>query len=225
MTIPKAYFLFFAISISMFTSCLTAKKVDKQVAKQYENYLQPQKKKQNDVISVTSSLAKSDGWISTTEAKTSNILPLLVYWSWDYKNTCTLNPQIPINNFTTTVLNAANKGLKQKISGQRLELSVDQIPNKFVILDKAHLVFLIYTFGWDNISIKAEAMDMVVSYKVFKDNVETKKGIMTLPYANDKKDLGMFKSWKKATTEYLEQYDANITSMSKLVVDKLVKEL
>ena len=225
MTIPKAYFLFFAISISMFTSCLTAKKVDKQVAKQYENYLQPQKKKQNDVISVTSSLAKSDGWISTTEAKTSNILPLIVYWSWDYKNTCTLNPQIPINNFTTTVLNAANKGLKQKLSGQRLELSVDQIPNKFFILDKAHLVFLIYTFGWDNISIKAESMDMIVSYKVFKDNLETKKGIMTIPYANDKKDLGMFKSWKKATTEYLEQYDANITSMSKLVVDKLVKEL
>jgi hypothetical protein len=202
---------------------LKTKKVDKQVAKQYGDNQQTQRKKTNDFISVTSSLTSNADKISTTETNTSNVLPLLIYWSWDYKNTCTLNPQIPINNFTTTVL--ANKGLKAKLNGQKLELSVDKIPNKFSIDDKSHLIFLIYAFAWDDISIKAENIDMLVSYRVSKDNVETKRGIITIPYNNHKKNLGMFKSWKKATSEYLDQYDVNITSMSKLVVDELIKEI
>lgn len=215
--------ILFIVSSLFLTSCLTSKKVDKQVAKQYTDNQQIQKKKQNDIISVTSSLSSGNNQISTTETKTSNVLPLLVYWSWNYKNTCTLNPQIAVNNFTTTVL--ANKGLRAKLNGQKLELSVEKIPNKFIIDDKAHLIFVIYAFGWDNVSIQTENTDMVVSYRVLKDNIEIKKGIITIPYDSDKMNLGMFKSWKRATSEYLDQYNANITSMSKLLVEKLVKEI
>jgi hypothetical protein len=60
---------------------------------------------------------------------------------------------------------------------------------------------------------------------VLKDNIETKKGIITIPYTYDKMMLGMYKSWKKATREYLSLYDNNITSIAKLVVVKLMKEL
>jgi hypothetical protein len=219
----KTNLIFFIIYASVLTSCLTAKMVDKQVAKQYNDNPKTQSKKQNELISVTSSLISGNYQVSTTETKTSNVLPLLLYWSWDYKNTCTLNPQIPINNFTKTVL--ANKGLRAKLNGQKLELTVEKIPNKFVILDKAHLIFIIYAIGWDNVSIKAENMDMVVSYRLLNGNEEAKKGIITIPYNNDKMKLGMFKSWKKATSEYLDQYDANIISMSKLVVENLNKEI
>jgi hypothetical protein len=225
MTSLKTNLKLFIICASILTSCLTAKKVDKQVAKLYGEKQQPQKKKQIDFISITSSLTSTDNQTSTTETKTSNVLPLLFYWSWDYKNTCTLNPQIPINNFTTTVLGIANKRLKEKLNGQKLELSVDKIPNKFAFDDKAHLIFIIYAFGWDNVSIKAETADLVVSYKVLNNNAESKTGIITIPYYDDKKNLGMFTSWKKATSDYLDQYDANIISMSKLFVEKLMKEI
>jgi len=213
------------LGMTILTSCLTAKKVDKQVAKQYADKQQGQKKKQNDLISITSPLISTDNRISTSETKTSKMLPLLLYWSWDYKNTCTLNPQIPINNFTATVLNYSGRRLNDKIKGQKLELVVDKIPNQFAIDDKAHLIFFGYAFGWDNVSIKAESMDIVVSYSLSKDNVELKKGVISIPNFNDKRNLGMFTSWKKATTEYLDQYDQNIATLSKLVVDKLVNEL
>src|ERR1700709_1552421 len=98
------------LSMTVLMGCLTAKKVDKQVAKQYTDKQSGQKKKQNDLISITSPLVSANDRISTSETRTSKLLPLLVYWSWDYKNTCTLNPQIPINNFTATVLNYANHG-------------------------------------------------------------------------------------------------------------------
>ena len=225
MTVLKTNVKLFIICTSILTSCLTAKKVDRQVAKLYSEKQQPQKKKQIDFISITSILTSTDNQTSTTETKTSNVLPLLFYWSWDYKNTCTLNPQIPINNFTTTVLGIAGKRLKEKLNGQKLELSVDKIPNKFAFDDKAHLIFIIYAFGWDNVSIKAEKADLVVSYKVLNNNADSKTGIITIPYYDDKKNLGMFTSWKKATSDYLDQYDANIISMSKLFVEKLMKEI
>ena len=192
--------LFFVISF-LLTGCLTAKKVDRQVATQYADK-QKQIKKQPDNISVTSELLSADSKVSSTETKTSNMLPLVFYWSFDYKNTCTINPRIPINNFTATVMGSANKNLKEKLTGQKLELSVDQIPNKFAIDDKAH-----------------------VSYKLTKENTDVKTGTITIPYSQDKKHIGMYKSWKKATSEYLDVYDANITVMSKLVVEKLAKEL
>ena len=213
------------LGMVILTSCLTANKVDRQVAKKYADKQQGQKKKQNDLISITSTLISNDDRISTSETKTSNMLPLLFYWSWDYKNTCTLNPQIPINNFTATVLNYASRRLNDKLKGQKLELIINKIPNKFAIDDKAHIIFFGYAVAWDNVFIKGESMDIVVSYRLLKDNAEVKNGVISIPNFDDKRRLGMFTSWKKATTDYLDQYDRNIATLSKLVVDELVSEL
>lgn len=207
------------------SSCLTAKKVDKQVAKKYGEISQSKKKQLDDNIIITSSLITSDNKISTSTTKTSKVLPLIIYNRWNYTNTCTLNPQIPINNFISTVQTSASKSLRDKIDGQKLELSVDKIPNIFAIDDKAHLIFIGYAFAWDNVSIMSDKADMIVSYKLSKNGLETKKGVITVPYIYDKKKLGMFQNWKKATTEFLVQYDSNITEMSKSFVQKLVSEL
>ena len=216
--------LFIASSVIL-TSCLTAKKVDKEVAKQYGEISQPKKKQANDNIFITSSLITSDSKISTSETKTSHVLPFIIYNQWNYTNTCTINPQIPINNFISTVQTTSNKKLRDIISGLKLELSVDKIPNIFAIDDKAHLIFLGYAFGWDNVSIMSDKIDMVVTYKLSNDGLETKKGTITIPYIYDKQKLGMFKNWKNATIEFLEQYNLNITEMSKSFVQKLVTEI
>lgn len=210
--------------IAMLTGCLTSKKMDRQVAKQYTDIPEPRKNKPEDIITISTTLT-SVNKISETVTKTSNMLPLIVYWQWNYDNTCTLNPQIPINNFSSTVLSQVNKGLQQKLNGQKLELSIDEIPNKFAINDKAHLIFVIYAFAWDNVTIKTINSNLVVSYRIIKENTATKNGIITIPYADDKQALGMFKSWKTATEEYLNAYDTNITAMSKLFVEKLLKDL
>jgi hypothetical protein len=209
----------------LLTGCLNARKIDRQVARQYNDELPMLKKKQVDDIVITSAYTGADSKLSSTQSKTSNFLPLLVYWSWDYKNTCTLNPQIPLVNFTNTVHSYANKGLHQKLNGSRLELRVDSLPNKFALMDKAHLIFFGYAVGWDNVYLKAEPMNMVVTYKLLKDNQEMKNGIVSIPVLHDRQNLGMFRSWKRATQDYLDQYNSNIAAMSRMVVDKLAAEL
>jgi len=214
------------LAACILTSCLGPKKIDKWVAKQYEGSFPTKPQKKSDIITVKSNLSFAGDHISATEKNTGHLLPLLFYWQWDHKNTCTLNPQIAVNNFTKTVLTYANKGLKQKLQGQRIELAIDKVPNTFAIDDKGHIIWLIYAFEWHVVSVQPENKDMVVSYRVFStDNTEIKKGVITVADTNKKLFLKMYQSLKKRTWQYLDQYDASITSMSKQVIDKLVTEL
>ena len=217
--------LIFCTLIFFLTSCLGPKKIDKWVAQKYLEVPAPTKKK-SDVITITSNMPSMGVKLSTTEKKTSNLLPLIFYWQYDYKNTCTLNSQIAVNNFTATVLNYAGKGLKQKLNGQRIELTIEKIPTRFAIDDKGHIIWVIYVFGWDELSVKPEEKEMVVSYKVFNnDNSQGKSGMITILNSDKGITLGMFQSLKKKTWQYLDQYDVSIKSMSKLIVDKLTLEL
>jgi hypothetical protein len=216
------------LTVSLFLSgCLTAKKLDKEVAGQYSAQMSQEPKKQREYITITSALAFDDDRVSISESKTTNMLPLVFYWKWNYNNTCKINPRVPINNFKRTVYIYAEKELKKKLNGQRVELTIDEIPNTFAIVDKAHVVWIIYAIGWDNIFITPakEDMNIVVSYKILQGDTEIKKGAISVSSFDSKMQLGMFKSWKTATSEYLYQYEANITAMSKLVVDKLIEQL
>ncbi len=212
--------------ISLFLSaCLGPKKIDKWVVEQYGELPEPSKKKSNYII-ITSSLPSMGSKLSTTEKHTSHVLPLLFYWQLDYKNTCTINPQIPINNFTATAQAYANKSLKQKLAGQRIELAIETIPNVFAIDDEGHLIWIIYAFGWDKISIQPDSKAMVVSYKVFNTGDSmVKSGTVTVANTDKGVGLGMFKSLKNKTLEYLTDYDAHIASMTKSVIDQITAEL
>jgi hypothetical protein len=208
------------------SSCLGPKKIDKWVAEQYGGEVPVPSKKKSDIITVNSNLPSMGVKLSNTEKSTSHVLPLLFYWQYDYLNTCSLNPQIAVNNFTNTVMSYGSKGLKQKLNGQRIELTVEKIPTTFAVDDKGHMIWVIYAFAWDDLSVKPFDKEIVVSYKVFNsDNTPAKNGVISFSSPNKGITLGMYQSLKKKTMQYLDQYDASITAMSKTVVDKLTAEL
>ncbi|HWK07236.1 MAG TPA: hypothetical protein VNS58_26575 [Puia sp.] len=219
-------FLLFAV-IALLSGCLGPKKINKWVSRHYDGAVPPVTAKANESIVISTSLVPADDKLSHTEKNTSHFLPLLFYWQWDYKNTCTLNPRIAVNNFTSTVESyAGKKGVKQKLHGQRLQLSVDQVPNTFAVDDKGHVIWVIYAFTWDVLTVQPERTDLVVSYKLLQaDGTEVKKGLITIPNSDKGIVLQMFQSLRKKTGEYLDQYDAQVTAMSKAVVDKLLTEL
>jgi hypothetical protein len=222
----KLFYFILLINITSLTSCLNGKKLDRYVQQQFPEMQSLQKKKTSETIVINSPLITTDEKTSTSENKTVSFLPLIVYWRWDYKNTCVLNPLIPITNFSKTFTVALNKGLKDKLAGKRIELSIEKIPNQFAIDDIGHSIFLgFYAINWDNVYIKTENKDLLLSYKVIENGMAVKNGVIQLAYADDKKQLGLFKSWKTATSEYLSQYDLNIAALAKQAADKLMKEL
>lgn len=217
-------------SILMFTICIFIsgcygpRKVNSWVSDKYGTTLNSKVKIKDDYLSISSRLITKDPAASSTVKKTKHVLPLLFYWKLDYMNTCTLNPKIPINTFIATFQSYANsKGLKSKLNGQKIAITIEKMPNVFVINDKAQIVWVIYAFGWDIFSITPESSDMVVSYRILKDNSEIKKGVITTTDAN--KAMTHLRFVKSGTLEYFAQYDENIKAMTKKVAEKIMAEL
>jgi hypothetical protein len=216
--------LFFASGL--FSSCLTAKKMDHYLALQYNNELPvPARKKNTDII-IISSVPSAVTAISNSNQKTSKFLPLLVYWQWEYKVNCELNPTIGIVRFTNAINSQANKDLKEKLNGRKLELKVEQMPISFAIVDKAHSIFLLlYAFGWEKVYRAPDTSDLVVSYQLTQGDTSIKTGKISIKNNAQNNGLRYFQSWKSAVREQLADNDVNITKMSQAFVDRLLEEL
>jgi hypothetical protein len=221
---PAALVLFFVALFSL-TSCLTSKKMDKFVAKHYNNELPKLGKKKKAEIMVTGSAPSNNSAISTTVHKTNNFLPLIVYWQWKHRQTCSLNSAIAVTNFSNTINATATKGLSQKLNNQTLELTVEEAPSGFSMVVNEHMIWLVYAYSWAKVYIEPDYKDLVVSYKMLQPDGNLKTGKITVKNTDKNKGLRFFQSWKSATTEYLDAYNANLTTMTKSFVTQLTSEL
>jgi hypothetical protein len=223
--VPKGWRIFLlALFLFTFSSCLTANKLDKYVAKQYNNELPKLGKKKRQEIDVMQANTPSTA-ISTTIHKTDKFLPLLVYWKYDHRQSCSLNPTIAVTQFTNTVNAVANKSFTDKLAGRKLELTVEQAPAAFSIVAKEQMIWLIYAVSWSKIYIEPDAKDLVVSYKLTDTGSASKTGTITVKNTDKNKGIRLFQSWKSATSEYLMEYNANLTNLTKSFVTQLANEL
>ncbi|MGN6249242.1 MAG: hypothetical protein ACTHNG_12880 [Ginsengibacter sp.] len=113
----------------------------------------------------------------------------------------------------------------QKLNGQRLELAVQQAPCTFALVDKTHAVWLIYAIHWEKVYIEPQPSDLVVSYRLSQQDGSSKSGTITIKNPERNKNLGFFQSWRSAVSQHLEDYDSNMTDMTKEFVDELMKQL
>jgi hypothetical protein len=215
-----------AIFFCAFTSCIGPHKINKWVAHHYqEEPIEPPRHKSEQLLFV-SKLPSIDGTMSETVKSRNKLLPLLFYWKYDNAWSCTLNPDLAVNNFETTVIAAAGHGLKQKLNSNHLELTIQQMPHAFTLDDKGWIVWVIYAFGMETITVQPQPTDLVVAYRVLSaNNEEVKTGLISIVDPNRTKPLKWFHSLRNTTLQYLEQYDANTVTMSKELVAKLAAEL
>ena len=92
------------------------------------------------------------------------------------------------------------------------------------LVEKTHVIWLIYPIHWDKIYVEPTIKDLVVSYKLYKKDGNLKTGSITIKNEEKNKGLRFFQSWKSAISEYIINYDRNIVDMSKQLVNKLLVE-
>jgi hypothetical protein len=207
------------------TSCLTAKKIDKFVAKEYNNELPKPSKKRSAVVEMKSTMPSGGTEISTTVHKMDKFLPLLFYWHVKESQNCSLNSAIAETNISNALSAAASKGLSQKLNGQKLELTLEQAPSAFSLIDDEHMVWFIYGFSWTKVYVHPDNKDLVVSYKLVKSDSAVKTGTVTVRNTDTNKNLRFFQSWKSAISEYIQTYNTNLALMTRSLVTKLNEEL
>jgi hypothetical protein len=213
--------IIYVIFILTAASCYVSKKMDQKVADFYGGQLpKPDKKKKAD-FTVQSDLPFAYTGISKT-IKKSKVLPLIIFWHFDFRRTCYINPQIAVTNLSNTINKEASKGLVQKLNGGRLELTVEQVPEHFAIVQKGNIALFIH---WERTYVEQDHKDLVVSYKYFAPDSSTKTGTISIPSIEKNKNVWFFQSWKSAAAETIARYNNDITTMSKAFVGKLLQEL
>ncbi len=213
--------LFFSILLS---GCLTSAKLDKYVAKQYNNELPKVTKKKKEGIEVTTALKEGDLHISNTTYKTDKLLPLIVYWKYNHRQSCSLNSKIAMTHFTNAVYSQATKTFTDKLNGRKLELTLDQAPTTFSLVAKENMIWLIYAFSWAKFYVEPDKKDLIVSYKLSGTEGE-KTGKITVKNNDSNVGLRYFQSWKSATSEYLTFYNSNMNYLASSFMKELAKEL
>jgi len=213
------------ISLIAFSSCVTTKKFDAYVSSQYNDQV-PQvilKKKSNN-IQVNSSLVTSDTKVSNTTQNTK-VLPLVLYWNINHRFVCDLNKQIAVANFAKAITTASAKSLDNDITGRQLELTVEQAPATFSMIDKTNIIWLLlYAVNWSKVYIEPDAKDLIVSYKLQQGDTTLKAGRITVKNNLHNQGLRFFQSWKSAASEYIVAYDQEVTAMTKEFAVKLAEE-
>lgn len=200
--------------------------MNKYIARQYGESVIPVKMK-SSYISLNSSLINSDDKPSITVKYSKKLVPLLFYWRSVTVLTSTLNAKIPVGTFASAFSTYANgKGLKHKLNGNKLEISIDKIPQSFTLNDDYTLIIpIVAKISVERIWFSPEKNDLVLSYKITGDSTGEKSGTIMVADANKIQRLKFLQSKKNATIEYLNQYDDNIKAMAKNAVEQIISEL
>ncbi|HEV7781675.1 MAG TPA: hypothetical protein VGO58_10445 [Chitinophagaceae bacterium] len=195
--------------------------MDSFVSEQFNNELPKPDKKKNPDINITTSIPADPSVISVTNRKTK-MLPLIIYWKYDYRHSTKLNPQIGVNYFKKAINQQSGK-LAPKLNGRQLELNVEEIPGAFAIVDKGHIVLLLV--HWHKLYMETDTKDLVVSYRVLQNGVENKSGKITVKNRSHDRGIRFFQSWKSSASEFLGQYSTDMTEMGRSFVNDLIAEL
>ena len=206
-------------------SCMTPKRIDKYIGQEYGNTA-ANKRKQSDYITVNYPKGSTE-ITSLTYKRKVKILPLLLYWKYEYGTNSTLSSNIPAWYFHSALLPYANaKGLRQKLNGNKLELTIKKMPTSLSVVYKGWMVFILfYNIHYEHVIIDPEMEDMVVAYRVMDGTTEVKNGTISLKDYNRRVNPRIYRSFKKTFWEYLDTYNENCQKLSKDLVDQLIKEL
>ena len=210
------------LTITLLTSCIGTKKFtgfvepkfqDKQTSSTNDNIMFDLTGLENKAVSVTSTKVKSQ------------FIPAILYWQWNNTIKCEVNPAIVGQSFQENFLQYSDTlKVQEKLQGRKLEMKIEKIPNSFVYTHKGNSVILIIAYTVSDLeAIFPQEQDLVVSYKLTQNGSTIKEGRLTATN-KDQPIKNVWKSTKKFTWLYIDQFKQNNKIMTKEIVEKLMTE-
>lgn len=212
--------------VFFFTSCISSQKVADYCSQYYGDVLPKEKKTKKAGIEIVNKLPDDMERIAKGKHVDNQLLPLLFYWKIDREKICNLNNKIPAVQVINATHQYASRELLEKLKGRKLELYIEEAPRQFSfrVLDEVIIVILV-PVGWTKVSVKPDGVDLKVRYRLLDGASVVKEGLVVADNAQKDLVLKKYQSWKKAQNQFLDDYNANLVSMTKEVLEKINVEL
>lgn len=220
----KCRLLFFAI-IFLLPACVSPKRYAGFIRENYKNRDFSIVHPVADIQLRSDSLVLFDSIAKVRKGETY-FIPAIIYWGIKQSFYCELNPKIPINIFSKVCKKYADSlNFNGKLNGQRLEISINALPSRFIYKQSEDVLFLLIAgFTLSKQVILPYNNNLELTYKLYNGSEVARTGHITAidinkPVANN------WKSTKKMTLYYLGLYERNMRKLSEQCMVKLAREL
>jgi len=130
------------------------------------------------------------------------------------------------NRFNSSFISYANSiGLQQKLNGQRLEISIENIPNSFIYRLKGEFILIRgFVLSANKENIVPEKQELRLSYKLITGTNENKTGSIAIT-CNDQPVRNVWGPTEIFIGNYIGIYDEDMINLSKDAVDDILTDI
>lgn len=218
------FIILIAIVVST-SGCIGTKRYNRYLAEAYKKSAHALQSANPDIIfRQNPSIVDT---VSVATNKKSQFVPAIIFWQWEKSVSATLAEKHQANKVQSYMAKYADSlHLGERLKGNKLQISIESAPANFTYTSKGYFMYLFIAYVTAHQeTIKPEFSDIRISYSlVDNNNAVVKKGEITvldtnLPVRN------VWKSTKKFTWKYLDEYETNVKLMSREAINKLLKEI
>ena len=162
-----------------------------------------------------------------TSKKLKNLfIPAIIYWQWDNTIEWKLNPLKYGSYFCRQMtLYADSLNLDKILQNRKIKITIENFPNSFYYTHKGFTLILVVSYLYSDVeTIIPDEKELKLTYQITKnDSTEFSNTVyFKLPY---KPINNVWKSTKKYTWNFIDQYEENLNTLSKIVVQEIVEDI
>ncbi len=219
--------LLFPITFGLLlTSCISTQKFNEIVLQKYTQDTTIQEIPKSNYISFNLSKIPENPTLVKSKNLKSIFIPAVIFWQWENTISWELNPRKYGNFFCAELSQYADSiNLEYRLDGKKIEIILENIPNRFIYTHKGYTVILIISYLYNDIeAIFPEKQELRLTYKLYSDTTTIKENTIYFEYP-DKPLVNVWKSTKKLTWTYIDQYEFYLKKLSQIVTQEISNDL
>jgi len=155
----------------------------------------------------------------------NSFIPAIIYWGWNSELSCQLAADTRFEFLKEGIVSAAQKlNLKEKIGDRELEITMDNLPGEFIYNNKGHVIFLFIAYASGGVEmIYSEPYHLTYNYKLTENKITVLQGNGLLQ-GQQEPIRNVWKSTKKFTWRYIDEFQLLVNSLSENLVRKIIRD-
>lgn len=209
---------------SMFlTNCMTSKKYSKIVNNKIES-LELLTNESKDWLIINSVIEEPRNNIFIQ--RKNSFVPAILFWGWNSTIECEFNAQTKTKFLISSINKAADSlHLKDYLKGNSLEIRLKQMPGKFLYENKGKVIIFIIGYTLTAVeTISPYAINLECEFEEIKKE-DIKISGKTYIQNREIKSSNLWKSSKKFTWQYIDNYKIETERMGTELVSNIIREL
>ncbi len=217
--------VFILISILLFQSCLSNKKIAELVEAKVGNEIRTPKTVNTDILLLnTDSLKKSDAVVVVKKGK-SFVIPAIFFWMWNKDTNCEINTMYFSNLFAGILIEKANEfKLEKHLGNKKIEISLVKVPARFTYANSGTIIYglVFYTYNFSE-TIRIDDQEFVFAYRITQEGTEIKADRYTYSFDTAYRDFSLRS--EKFIEKYLDQMKMDFEKKSSDFIERIIEEL